>query len=330
MNRKYLNYIRFFVQACFTIFSLYIGYRFYLFYEWAIGKGEAYYPRPPGVEAFLPISALLGLKRLLVTGHYDMIHPAGLTILLAVLAVSFLFRKGFCGWICPVGFISNLMERLGNALGTLFPVRRWIGAMVAVPKYALMMFFLYVIFLRMDPKAVEQFIMSPYNISADAKMLKFFLAPSSTTLWVVGGLIVISLFLKNFWCRFLCPYGALLGLLALIGPARIRRDEAECIDCRKCTKVCPAGIEVHNKKTVLDPDCIGCLECVGACPKDQCLTPEFGGRILAPIHFIMAVLLLFLGGWAVAKFLGYWDTVVPLHVFKKFYPMLDAFSHPSY
>ncbi|MCA1764708.1 MAG: 4Fe-4S binding protein, partial [Desulfobulbaceae bacterium] len=112
-RRKNLHHLRLAVQAAFALFCLYCGYLFYLFYRWAMGASESYVARPPSVEAFLPIGALVSLKRLVLTGVYDPIHPAGLTIFIAALLIGFLFRKGLCGWICPVGFTSNLVEKLG-------------------------------------------------------------------------------------------------------------------------------------------------------------------------------------------------------------------------
>ena len=73
-------------------------------------------PRPAAAEAFLPLSALLGLKRFLLTGQYDPIHPAGLTILLVALCTAILCRRGFCGYLCPVGWLSGLLARLGHGL----------------------------------------------------------------------------------------------------------------------------------------------------------------------------------------------------------------------
>jgi hypothetical protein len=73
--------LRFAAQAGFTLFCLYAGYRFYGYYLWMMDQSETFVARPPSVEAFLPISALLGLKRFVLTGRWDEIHPAGLTIL---------------------------------------------------------------------------------------------------------------------------------------------------------------------------------------------------------------------------------------------------------
>ncbi len=330
MKYGYLRFIRPFVQGLFFVFSLYIGYEFYLFYSWAIGGSGDFHPRPPGVEAFLPISALLGLKRFILTGNYDMVHPAGLTILMAILTISFLFRKAFCGWICPVGFISNLVERLGHTLRLSISVRPWVGWVLSIPKYLLMAFFIYVIFIKMDLHAIEAFINSPYNVAVDAKMLQFFLAPSNTTLLVIGGIVVASVFIGNFWCRYLCPYGALLGLLAMIGPLRIVRDEEKCISCKRCRRVCPAGIPVDKRQSVWDPDCIGCEECVSVCPKEGCLLPRLGPYRLNPLWVPLLAVALFEVAWLVAMATGHWETMVPIDIFKRFYAMLERFAHPSY
>ena len=98
-----LIYLRKAVQAAFTFFCIYVGIRFYQYYLWITSRSTSFVPRPPSVEAFLPISALMSLKKLLLTGVYDSIHPAGLSIFLAALAIALIARKGFCGWICPVG-----------------------------------------------------------------------------------------------------------------------------------------------------------------------------------------------------------------------------------
>src|SRR5210317_763239 len=90
-----LGKLRMLVQAAFATFCLYTGYRFYQFYLWALDRSETFVPRPPAVEAFLPIGALVNLKRLVLTGIYDGIHPAGLTIFISALVIAILFRKGF-------------------------------------------------------------------------------------------------------------------------------------------------------------------------------------------------------------------------------------------
>lgn len=332
--KKYLDIsgltrLRVMVQASFALFCLYSGYRFYQFYLWAMGRSDVYVPRPPSVEAFLPIGALVSLKRFLWTGVFDTIHPAGLTIFIAVLLIAVFFRKGFCGWICPVGFISHQVEKLALKLKIIWRPPFWLDYQFLALKYLLLGFFAFLILVKMDVQSIEGFNRSPYNMSVDAKMLLFFLEPSSLTIWVMSILVATSFFLRNFWCRYLCPYGALLGIVALISPLRIRRDHESCIDCKKCEKNCPGSIPVSKRMSVGSAECIGCLECVSHCPVPDCLTVSAYGRWRMPVLLIPAGLVaLFLVVWAIAVATGHWHTDVPVAVLKKYYQMGSQLAHP--
>jgi polyferredoxin len=328
-RRKNLHHLRLAVQTGFALFCLYCGYLFYLFYRWAMGGSESYVARPPSVEAFLPISALVSLKRLVLTGVYDPIHPAGLTIFIAAILIGLFFRKGLCGWICPVGFTSNLIEKLGLKMKSIRRAPKWLDWPLLSLKYLLLAFFVYLIVLKMDLAAIETFNRAPYNLVVDAKMLLFFIEPSRLTLWVMGFLVAISFVSRNFWCRYLCPYGALLGLLALAGPTRIRRDKELCIDCHKCEKVCPGAIRVAAKETVNSPECLGCLECVAACPIDACLTVSaYGRKRLPALTLPLGVLAIFFLLWGWAQWSGHWHSEVPLDLLKNHYRESRFLEHP--
>ncbi|MEN8200799.1 MAG: 4Fe-4S binding protein, partial [Thermodesulfobacteriota bacterium] len=244
-------------QSLFALFCLYTGFRFYSFYLWALEPtANPFVPRPPAVEAFLPLGALVSLKRLLLGAEFDTIHPAGLTIFIAALLISLLLRKGFCGWICPIGFASHLAERAGRKAGISFTLPAWLDIPLLGLKYLLLGFFSYLILWKMDLQGLTAFHNSPYNVISDAKMLHFFLEPSILAASIMGGIVLISFFLRNFWCRYLCPYGGLLGLLALFSPFQVRREEDNCIDCGKCDRICPSAIVVSRKKSVRTAECI--------------------------------------------------------------------------
>ncbi len=147
-------------QLGFLLFSILIGFKFYGYYLWRIGESQIYSQRPPAVEAFLPISALMGLKRLVLTGKYDPIHPAGLTIFIAILTLSFLWKRAFCGWVCPIGAISNLIERITKKMvkpKVLENLPKWIEVPLFTPKYLILFFFLYTILWQMDIRTIEAF-----------------------------------------------------------------------------------------------------------------------------------------------------------------------------
>jgi polyferredoxin len=74
-------------------------------------------------------------------------------------------------------------------------------------KYLLLGFFVWVIFFRMNPAGLRAFLDSPFNQTADVRLLQFFIHPSTTTLVVLAVLVGLSLPIRYFWCRYLCSYG---------------------------------------------------------------------------------------------------------------------------
>ncbi|MBG0790544.1 MAG: 4Fe-4S binding protein [Desulfovibrionaceae bacterium] len=307
------------VQAAFTLFCLYAGYRFIGFVAWASGRSETFVPKPGSVEGFLPISALMGFRQLLETGRWDPVHPAGLTIFLAVLTMALLFRKGFCGYVCPVGFLSSLLERTGRRLGLAVIPPRWLDLPLHGVKYLLLAGFCIAVF-SMDPRSLRAFITGPYNMVADAGMLAFFLHPSALALAVIGLLAVASLAVRNFWCRYLCPYGALLGLIAWFGPTAVQRNADICVHCGACRRQCPSGIDVQGKTVVRSPECIGCGRCVETCPVEGCLSFSVLGK--KRIHWAVAgagAVAVLLPAWLWASSTGHWDSALPAAMVRRFY-----------
>lgn len=298
--------LRLAVQAFFTLLSLYAGYRFLLFLNWVEGRSDTFVPKPGAVEGFLPISALLGLRRLASSGFWDQAHPAALTIFLAALVMAFLFRKGFCGYICPVGFLSGLLERAGRRLGLARTLPRRLDRPLHGVKYLVMGGFLVAVF-SMSRRALEYFLRSPFNQTSDAHMLGFFLHPSGTALTVLLILAALSLVVRNFWCRYLCPYGALLGIMSWFSPVRVTRDADACVHCGRCSANCPSGIAVEMKDAVRTPECIGCGQCVGACPVEGCLGFRALGKRIPWWTVAVGAVLLLLAARIWAGYAGVWD-----------------------
>ncbi len=329
MKNRRLILIHRAVQASFFIFCLYSGWQFYRFYQWAIGNSALYVPRPPAVEGFLPISALVALKRLILTGQYDMVHPAGLTIFIAALIIALVLRKGFCGWICPVGFCSNMLAVLGRRLKLTWTPPLWLDLPLTTLKYLLLAFFSYLILWKMDLAAIEGFIRTPYNMVVDIKMLYFFLRPSNLTIIIISVLIVLSIFSRNVWCRYLCPYGALQGFLSLFSPTRIHRDAETCITCHKCEKICPGAIEITTKSAIKSPECVGCLECLTVCPVPDCLNLTIMPRRKVPaLTMPVLILIIFSGLWLGALGTGNWHSKVPMNTLKHYYKVGLSITHP--
>lgn len=317
------------VQIMFALFLLYVGIKFYQFYLHFASFGTIpYVERPPAVEGFLPISAFVALKVWLLTWDFDQIHPAGLVLFMFFVGSGFLFRKAFCGWMCPVGTLGEWVDKLGKkVLKKQFEPPRWLVWLLTPLKYLLLIFFAKMVIFNMPVMAAKQFLDSPYNKVSDVKMLLFFTQISAFSLGVIFIIFILSLFIKNFWCRFLCPYGALIGLGGLLGISRISRNKDTCIDCKQCTRACPMGIQVAEKKAVLDPECTACLACVESCPMKDTLQMKVGpspvNKWVLPVTFFSLFFLTVL----IAKMTGHWETSITYEEFQQLIRHVNYIGH---
>lgn len=313
------------------IATLVIGIQFFIYVHQAGGNGRITASRPPGVEGFLPIGALMGWKLFLTTGVWDPIHPAAMVILGFAAVISFALRKSFCAWFCPVGTISEWLWRRGRKMmGKNFLPPLWIDTPLRGVKYLLLAFFIWIIFSMSSP-AIQDFLKSPYYQLSDVKMLFFFTRMTQLTAIVLSVLVIGSLFIRNFWCRYLCPYGALMGLLAMTGPTRIVRCHETCITCGRCTQACPAYLPVQQKDRLISPECSGCMDCVGICPVPGTLRLNTAGRVWTAAALGVTVLIIFAGSVLSARLTGHWQGQVSERQFRLQLLSIDSpdFTHPG-
>ena len=324
VKKKPVELTKYVVQLAFLFFMLYVGIRFFQFYlHFSTFGATPYVERPAAVEGFLPVSALLASKVWLFTGEFDRIHPAGLVLFTFFVGSSILFRKAFCGWICPIGTIGDWTAMLGKKIFKKnYDLPKWLTWLLFPLKYLILAIFLFMV-LSMPVYDASLFLSAPYNKVSDVKMLSFFLNIGGLGLQVISVLFVLSLFFKNFWCRFLCPYGALIGLGSLLNITKIKRNEETCISCEKCTKVCPQRIKVSEKKAVNTPECTACMLCVEACPVKDTLNMHVGkkqvNKWVIPIAFIVVFFVVVL----IAKLTGNWKTNITYSEFTELFSLLD-------
>jgi len=304
------------IQYLFLATVVLIGIKFTMFVSQLENGMVPTVTRPPGIEAFLPISSLISLKYWLVTGIFNPIHPSGLIILLMALVTAVLLKRGFCSWVCPFGLLTEYLNRLHKLI---FRKNIKLSALIDYPlrslKYLLLAFFLWAIVLKMNAAALDYFIYSPYNMVADIKMLNFFTDITPFALWVLVALVVLSILIRNFWCRYLCPYGALLGVVSFLSIIKVHRNAATCTNCQKCTRTCPVDIRVHKTTSVISDECHACLKCVAVCPEKDTLYISATRRngIVKPLAYALIVCMLFVGGSLIGRLTGNWQTGISNH-----------------
>lgn len=323
--------LRTLVQWAFFAWVAILGIRFGLFvHHFESGGLAPFVSRPAGVDGFLPIGALASLKSWLATGILNPLHPAAVVIFLSIVAMSLLAKKSFCSWLCPVGTLSETAGSLGRRLfGRNFRIWRPLDLVLRSSKYLLLFFFIKIILVDMPNQALALFLETPYWAISDVKMLHFFTRMSSVTMVVLGILSGLSVLYEGFWCRYLCPYGALLGLMSMLSPFKIRRDPFRCSSCRSCSVSCPAHLPVHDRNVIRSPECNGCLSCTLACPeKDVLRMGLFQRKRPLPVWlFPVVALLVFAVGIGAGIFTDTWQSSLGYADYQSLIPLAPFLSH---
>jgi polyferredoxin len=334
--------IRHSVQWLFVALNGWLGVQFFLWVRYFERGGHGpYVARPAGVEGWLPIAGMMNFKLLLVTGQAPSVHPAAMFLFIAFLLMSLLVKKSFCSWLCPVGTLSENLWKLGRRVFKRnLRLPRWADLPLRGLKYLLLSFFVLIIG-SMSAQALEGFMGTPYGLMADVKMLNFFRNAGLTAAVVFGLLMVLSMVVENFWCRYLCPYGALMGLVSLLSPVKIHRDKEACIDCAKCAKACPANLPVDRLAQVRSAECTGCMACVAACPaqnalqfslpprRSTVLEQRWFRRAVSPLAVAAILAFIFFGTVLYARATNHWKAELPRDVYINLVPHVNEASHPG-
>jgi ferredoxin-type protein NapH len=174
-----------------------------------------------------------------------------------------LLGRAFCGWACPFGALHDLLSYLRGDKS--FEVRRFWSV-----KFIVLFVVLGAAWYAMDTVFCK-FCPSGSLFGAIFFRLRYpqsltFSLPFAIHMFTLTLTIVLALLISRFWCRYLCPLGAIAGAFNKVSIVNIHLDEKKCVKCNVCLQACPMGIteigDIGNST-----DCILCGRCVEACPE---------------------------------------------------------------
>ena len=236
-------------------------------------------------EAYCPMGGLETLYKYITSGgsFVSHVHPSNVIILVAALVTALVARNAFCGWLCPFGFIQDMVSSFAKFVQKrVKPIRQTVkmlksrGAGLAVLDRYLRFLKYGVLIWAVAGTAVYGFMVFR-DVDPWASLWNLLLEGSLVFGTIVLAIVLIaSLFVERPWCRYACPLGAATGLVSKLSPFYLKREAEACKACAICTKACPMGLPVHTATTIKSADCIGCLECVDECPRVGALELKLG------------------------------------------------------
>lgn len=228
------------------------------------------------LHAICPFGGVETLYTFVTSGLYvRKIHDAALVLMGLSLILAILFGPVFCGWVCPLGTVQEWVGKWGRKLfkrryNHFVPEK--IDRPLRYLRYVILAWVLYVtavsgtlIFEAYDPYyALFNFWTGEVAVTA---------------LLILGVTLGLSLYVERPWCKYACPYGAVLGITNLFRVFSIKRAESTCKADGACSIMCPMNIKVDSVKSVRDHQCISCLECTSEaiCPVARTVVFTSGG-----------------------------------------------------
>ena len=249
--------------------------------------------KPVSVDALCPFGGLESLWSVIASGTLlAKIAWSSFILLGATLVAALLFRRSFCGNVCPLGTLQELFARAGKkVLGKRYTVPSAADHWARYLKYAVLAVFTVLaavlgnlVIRPYDPWVAYHHLLSP-------ELIDGFLIGLIVLLFTVVG----SCFYDRVFCKYLCPMGAALTPFSKIGLFKIKRNAHTCINCRLCDQACPVNLPVSILDQITDPECLDCDQCVNACPVKNTLVIESpGGKRIGSTFRVVATFAIFL------------------------------------
>lgn len=268
------------------------------------GGGEA-----ASIHALCPYGALESLYSLIGSGTFiQKIYSGTVVLFLLTIIIALLFRRSFCGLICPFGALQEFFGLIGKKIfKKRLEISKKFDNYLRYLKYVILLITIYYAW------KTAGLWMSPYDPwAAYAHLSEGISSLISENL--VGFILLIvtvigSILYDRFFCKYLCPMGALYGIISKISPHKIIRNPDNCIGCNLCTKNCPMNIDVAKSNSITSSECINCQLCVLSCPKEDCLKHKQFTKTLKPSFVLGLVILVFFSGILISKSVGIYNTL---------------------
>ena len=225
----------------------------------------------PGLFLY-SFAAMKSIYVALISGTFNGPALTGqLVLTISLLIITAIMGRFFCGFLCAFGTMGDFFWYLGTKLKLKRPkIGSRFDRLLKKLKYVLLVFIVLVIWTL--GVAVLDGTGNPWTVFG--MLTKFQGWTDADTIFSVGMALLLlviagSLYIERFFCRYLCPLGAVFAIVSKTRLFKIRKPRAKFGPCRACTKHCTMGIPLYRTNVVKSAECIDCMSCVEICPRDN-------------------------------------------------------------
>jgi len=295
-NSNRTQKIRFWILMSVLVFISWIGYR-----HQVLGGGPA---GVPTVDALCPFGGLESIYSWVKNGFWlRRVALSSFVLFAGTAIVTIIGGRIFCGWICPLGALSELSSIIGKKLGIKkMELPSSFDRPLRLLKYIILAVILYTTW------SLGSLTFRPYDPWAAWMHMSAGWSEYGYGTLVLGLTLLAGIFIERFWCRYLCPLGAALGIIARFSFIKVHRDETSCINCGKCHTACPVGLSPNKDIVQKNGECIVCGQCNTVCPVKDAMKIGTTGKNFSFVKVGIVGIALFLSVIAGAKLTGNWQT----------------------
>jgi len=236
----------------------------------------------------LAFSGFKSIYEMIIKGDFNFIQAfPNLIEFVTAIIITILLGRFFCGWICAFGTYNDLLHLLSKHVFKIdFKVNPKLDYVLKYIKY-LILLLLIVVARTMGSSVLDT--ASPWD--AFALITDFPQVLSDYTIGVLFLLLITigAFFVERFFCRYLCPLGAVFNIFSRIGILKIKKPSDKCGKCRICTNNCSMGLELYKVESICGGDCINCFKCIETCPRNNTKVNVLGENINPEISSTLAI-----------------------------------------
>ncbi|KMT23236.1 FMN-binding protein [Clostridium cylindrosporum] len=250
----------------------------------------------------LAFSELKQIYLMIINGNFNIYNEFPILIeVLAIVPITIIFGRFFCGWICAFGSFNDYIYLISNKLFKIrFRVNEKVDSILKYFKFVVLLFIVVFIWTSGE-KLFDTF--SPWDAFAQIPQFSEAISKYTIGFILLGFIILGGMFVERFFCRYLCPLGAFFAIISRFRIFKINKPTEKCGSCKICTNNCSMGISLYKMEKVKSIECINCLQCVQVCPRKNAQMSICNGNINPVVASTVAITTL-AGVYVVADKLG--------------------------